>query len=285
MVLTKTRDRVSTRLAQAKDRKQLANLIHFGAWTHRHLDWRPPLDWIGYQPYLIAEREGQLLAALACPPDPPEAAWIRLFAVAPDIAVADAWDFLWPAAYEYLWGITVAAISLQDWFSLQLTSARFRHTHSVAMLTWENQKLPPESTVPDCILRLMNYDDLVLVKELDREAFPPIWQQSMDMLKIAFQQASVATVAEDEDGLIGYQISTAGSGGGHLARLAVHPRAQGEGVGYSIVRDLLKQFYRRGALSVSVNTQLDNEASLALYQKAGFSQTGEIYPVYEAFLD
>jgi ribosomal protein S18 acetylase RimI-like enzyme len=107
----------------------------------------------------------------------------------------------------------------------------------------------------------------------------------MDMLEIAFQQAAVATVAEDQDGIIGYQISTASSGGGHLARLAVHPRVQSQGIGYAIVRDLLAQFYRRGALQVTVNTQLDNLASLALYHKAGFQRTGEVYPVYEAYLD
>jgi ribosomal protein S18 acetylase RimI-like enzyme len=285
MVVTRTRDRVSVRLAQAEDRNRLANLIHFSTWVHRHLDWRPPLDWIGYQPYLIAERDGQVLAAMACPPDPPEAAWMRLFAVTADFSISDAWDLFWPAVHEYLWGITIAAIPLQSWFSQQLNAAKFDQTHRVAMLTWENTSLPPESIVPDCLLRIMNFDDLESVKELDKVAFDPIWQQSMDMLKIAFHQAAVATVAEDDQGLIGYQISTAGSGGGHLARLAVHPRVQGEGVGYSLVRDMLVQFYRRGALKVSVNTQLDNHASLALYQKAGFHQTGEVYPVYERYLD
>ncbi len=285
MVVTTIRKRISVRLAQEKDRRQLANLIHFGSWVHRHLDWRPPLDWIGYQPYLIAESDGKILAALACPPNPPEAAWMRLFAVSSDITVEEAWEILWPAAHEYLWGTTIAAISLQGWFSQQLAAAKFTHTHSVAMLTWEGQELPPESIVPDCILRLMNFDDLLAVKDLDAQSFEPIWQQSIDMLEIAFRQAAVATVAEDEDGIIGYQISTAGSEGGHLARLAVHPRVQGEGVGYSLIRDLLVQFYRRGALKITVNTQINNVASLALYQKAGFNRTGEIYPVYEAYLD
>ena len=281
----RTRDRVTIRLAQEQDRRQLASLIHFSPWVHRHLDWRPPLDWIGYQPYLLAERKGQLLAALTCPPDPPEAAWIRLFAASSEITVADAWNVLWPAAHEYLWGITVAAIPLQGWFSQQLLSAQFDHTHDVAMLTWENQAPPPESEVPDCILRLMNYDDLKMIKELDAEAFGPIWQQSIDMLEMAFQQAAIATVAETPEGIIGYQISTAGSGGGHLARLAVHPQVHGQGVGYALTRDMLVQFHRRGSLRVTVNTQIDNKASLALYQKAGFRLTGEVFPVYEAHLD
>lgn len=210
---------------------------------------------------------------------------MRLFAVSSAWNVAEAWDVLWPAVYEYLWGITVAAIPLQGWFSHQLTTAKFSQTHEVAMLVWEEQQLPPESMVPDCILRLMNFDDLAAVKELDAAAFGPVWQQSTDMLQIAFQQAAIATIAEDDDGIIGYQISTAGSSGGHLARLAVHPRVQGQGVGYALARDMLSQFYRRGALKVTVNTQIDNEASLNLYQKVGFKHTGEVYPVFEAYLD
>jgi ribosomal protein S18 acetylase RimI-like enzyme len=285
MERTTTHERVTVRLAQDKDRQQIASLVHFGVWVHRHLDWRPPLDWIGYQPYLLADRAGQLVAAMTCPPDPPETAWIRLFAASSEITVADAWDILWPAAHEYLWGIKVAAIPLQGWFSRQLRAAQFDHAHDVAMLVWENQILPPASEVPDCILRLMNYDDLNQIKELDAKAFAPIWQQSIDMLEVAFQQAAIATVAETPEGIIGYQISTAGSGGGHLARLAVHPQVRGQGVGYALARDMLAQFHRRGSSCVTVNTQIDNEASMALYKKAGFRPTGEVYPIYETQLD
>jgi len=285
MVLAITKKRVTVRLAQNKDRRKLANLIHFGTWVHRHLDWRPPLDWIGYQPYIVAERDENILAALACPPDPPEVAWMRLFAVQPDLEISEAWEYLWPAAHEYLWGITVAAIPLQGWFSQLLTVAQFSQTHEVAMLSWESTTELPEPETPDCLIRLMNSDDLNAVKELDANAFGPIWQQSHDMLEIAFHQAAIATVAEDQDGLIGYQISTAGPGGGHLARLAVHPRVQEQGIGYALVQDLLTQFTRRGALRVTVNTQIDNLASLALYHKAGFHRTGEVYPVFEAYLD
>jgi len=285
MATITTREQIAVRFAQDQDRKQLANLIHFSPLVHRHLDWRPPLDWIGYQPYLIAEHDGCILAALACPPDPPDIAWIRLFAVSNDLTDVEAWEVLWPAAHEYLWGITVAAIPLQAWFTKLLTTAQFTQTHEVLMLLWEQQELPPEEQVPNCVIRLMNFDDLANVKELDAQAFGPIWQQSMDILEVAFQQAAIATVAEDQDGLIGYQISTAGSGGGHLARLAVHPRVQHQGVGYALVRDQLAQFYERGAQRVTVNTQRENMASLALYEKAGFQRTGEIFPVYEAYLD
>ena len=286
MGLTTTRDRLTIRLAKDKDRRRLARLIHFCPWVHRHLDWRPPLDWLGYQPYLIAERDGQLLAALACPPDPPEIAWIRLLAISSESTVADAWKVLWQTAYEYLWGITVAAIPMQSWFRQQLISAQFEHAHDVAMFAWENQEPPPAFNPPDCILRLMNYDDLTIIKELDSLAFGPIWQQSFEMLEAAFRQSAYATVAETSEGIIvGYQVSTAGSGGCHLARLAVHPKYQAKGIGYALTRDMLAYFYHRGCLRVTVNTQTDNYASLALYEKVGFRSTSEVFPVYKIILD
>jgi ribosomal protein S18 acetylase RimI-like enzyme len=69
--------------------------------------------------------------------------------------------------------------------------------------------------------------------------------------------------------------------GGHLARLAVLPDFQCRGIGYCLLYDLLSQFYRRGARSVTVNTQNDNLASIAVYEKIGFRATGETYPIYQ----
>ena len=70
-----------------------------------------------------------------------------------------------------------------------------------------------------------------------------------------------------------------------LARLAVHPQVQGQGIGYALVYDTLDQFSRRGVLRVTVNTQNNNLASLALYARAGFRKTGEAYRVYQYALD
>jgi ribosomal protein S18 acetylase RimI-like enzyme len=124
-------------------------------------------------------------------------------------------------------------------------------------------------------------EDLKAVRVIDAAAFVPIWQNSQAYLEIAFRQASIATVAEQSGALVGYQISTATPMGGHLARLAVLPFHQGRGLGYALLHDLLTQFSRRGARSISVNTQKDNLASLALYKKAGFRLTGEEYPIYQ----
>ena len=127
----------------------------------------------------------------------------------------------------------------------------------------------------------MTFDDLHAVAKIDAVAFGAIWRNSYDSVELSFQQSTLATIAEDEDGVKGYQISTASPMGGHLARLAVMPENQSRGIGYALVRDALDQFERRGALRVTVNTQEENLVSFSLYAKLGFRLTGEKYPVYQ----
>lgn len=271
--------------ATYEDRQHLANLIHFGAYVHRHLDWRPPLDWIGLSPFLIARSGREVVAALACPQDPPNVAWIRLFAVAHDMAPSSVWEELWTAARFQLQELVsppkVAAIPLNDWFSRLLQGSQFTSTHKVVVLSWNHTGRPPARLEPNMNLRPMLLDDLADIERIDAAAFGGVWQNSRACLEIAFRQSSLATVVEWDGRLVGYQISTVTQIGGHLARLAVIPEYQGKGIGFALIDDMLRQFERRGVRNVTVNTQSDNQVSLALYQKSGFRLTGEEYPVYE----
>lgn len=281
---------LTIRPVKDEDLQRLAGLIHYEAHVHRHLDWRAPLDWVGYQPYLVAEQNSDILAALACPPEPPGVAWIRLFAASSDISLRLAWEELWGAACDQLDKVhgttSIAAIPLHNWFRTLLEKGGFIRTHNVVVLSWK----PPLSKSPvkassDWAIREMRLADLEAVEAVDMKAFSLIWQNSLSSLEVAFRQAAVATVAEAGGQIVGYQISTATPVGGHLARLAVKPKFQGMGIGYGLLTDLLTQFELRGANSVTVNTQHDNLVSLALYEKAGFKRIGEEYPVYQYYND
>ncbi len=279
---------LSVRSATEHDRQPLANIIHFESRVHRHLDWRAPLDWIGEEPFLVAVHDGSIQAALACPPDPVEVAWIRLFAVASTYPPEAAWRALWPVAHDLLaqhTGISVAAIPLQQWFQTLLDKSDFFRSHDVVLLSWQRGTPIPAARPLGIRIRPMMFDDLAMVVKIDGAAFGPVWRNSYDSVDLSFRQSALATVAEDDEGIKGYQISTASPMGGHLARLAVLPQAQGRGIGYALVRDTLDQFERRGALRVTVNTQEENLVSLSLYAKLGFRLTGEKYPVFQYDID
>jgi ribosomal protein S18 acetylase RimI-like enzyme len=282
MIIT---SQIITRSATSKDLPRLANLIHFEAYVHRHLDYRPALDWVGQEPFLVIEADDKIVAALACPPDPPAVAWIRLFAVSSPTSPAQAWATLWDETLEKLSSSEeiqyIAGIPLYSWFESILKKSGFHKTHSIVMMNRDTASLPEEKPSRAVAIRPMTLDDLEAVQSIDEESFSPVWVNSLNYLEIAFRQAAVATVAELGDKLAGYQISTPTPIGGHLARLAVKPGLQGRGIGYALLYDLIHQFIRRGARTITVNTQTDNLASLSLYRRTAFQRTGEEYPIYQ----
>ena len=271
------------RPANLEDHQKLSNLIFFETHLHRHLDWRSPLEWLG-DPFFWALDEGrQISAALACPKEADDIAWVRLFVFASAWSAENAWNMLWPAAREEIGragGARVAAIAMQSWFQQILKDSGFQSHQRIVMLEWRYQPWTSGSEAEGIRIRNMTEADLPHVQSVDAASFDPLWQNSLETLYRAFSQSLLVSVAEMEAGIVGYQLSTGGRQRAHLARLAVHPAWQGRGVGGALLRDLFSKLVNNGIYKLSVNTQSDNGVSLRLYQRMGFIRTGEQYPVY-----
>ncbi len=280
------------RHAIPQDYHQIANLILHETTIHRHLDWRPALGWVGSQNYWVMEEDGRIMAALACPEDPPDVAWIRLFAYHPHLSGPEAWSALSGAAYPEIiranphtcpggqcQGTQIAAIVVKPWFQNILLSSGFELKQNILLLQWSGENAKAFNTPQGMRIRPMQASDLYAVTKVDFASFGHFWHNTFDSLQRARSQAMHATVAEDGSGVIGYQISTGNLLGAHLARLGVQPEAQGRGVGAALVSDLIQRMNFGQSGRLSVNTQADNAASLALYEKMGFKRTGENFPV------
>jgi GNAT superfamily N-acetyltransferase len=117
--------------------------------------------------------------------------------------------------------------------------------------------------------RRRDMDDLLAV---DSAAFSGIWR--LDRYGIDEALSATPTVhlrvARDPGGTIGYAICGRAGHRGYVQRLAVHPRAQGCGVGGTLLLDGLRWLRRWGARDALVNTQEGNGRSLRLYQRVGF---------------
>ena len=274
------------RRAVAQDHHQIASLVFHELNTHRHLDWRSALDWVGARNFWVLDDHGAITAAFACPEDPPSVAWIRLFSYASHLTGPEAWSALWEVAQadiaESNPNATVAAIIVKDWFQPLLISSGFVSRQDIVLLRrTSGDTVPPSApTLSGVQIRTMRDADLPAVTRADLSAFGPFWHNSQDSLQRAYSQAIHATVAEDASGIIGYQISTGNPFGAHLARLAVSPQAQGRGVGSALVSELIERLKTHTSGNLSVNTQADNHASLTLYKKFGFTRTGEFFPVF-----
>jgi ribosomal protein S18 acetylase RimI-like enzyme len=275
---------LTVRQAGKSDYSLLANAIGAAQYIHRHLDWRDTLDWLGCQPFLILERNQEVIGVLACPADSTQIAWIRSFVTVTGlIRPLECWKILFSEALkmnEERPPLAYVALGLQDWFDEVVLKYHFHLHQRIVILEW-NGFLPPKHDLPpDCWLRVMSREDLPAVQQVDEKAFHPIWQNSASDLEIAYTQSTYATVIECQQTVIGYQICTSTSFGAHLARLAVNPASQRNHLGYAMVQDLQTHFKASGIGMLTVNTQNNNLASLALYRKMGFFQTGESFPVY-----
>jgi ribosomal protein S18 acetylase RimI-like enzyme len=115
--------------------------------------------------------------------------------------------------------------------------------------------------------------DRQAILDVDRAAFEPFWQ--LDDISLAEALAATRSVRwrvarGPRHQVVGYAICGRSGRRGYVQRLAVHPDHQRRGIGASLLADGLRWLARRGAQDAMVNTQIGNQRSLRLYQRAGF---------------
>lgn len=263
---------------------QLAGFLNQNIQTHRHLDWFSSLDWIGHHPYLVEFAGDQIQAALCAAPENADAAWIRLYSVCKGLDAALPWGRLLPQAIDSLQkaGVSqLATLAIHPWFEFLLKDSGFVNHQNIIVMEWQGTFAKRKQLNDEIIIRPMHLDDLAAVKAIDHQAFPPLWQNSLAGLTKAYSQTGISTVAVKDGEIVGYQISTTMTIYGHLARLAVSPAHQHQGIASTLVHDLLQQFEHLGFWRITVNTQSDNKVSAKLYQNLNFKRTGEEIRVFE----
>jgi len=276
----------TVRTAQESDRRKIETFLDHAAAIHRHLDWRSPFDWLGNQNFLISQDDRQINGLLICTAEPNETHWVRVFGSMDFTSMDVLWQRLFNAFLEQSHSVVkplvVASIAYFDWMKELLAQNQWKIHQRVVQLKWNetNLKMLEKKWPEDLLVRPMSFNDLEVVTRIDQECFPFIWTQSQDVIGRAFDQSSYNTVAMLHGKLVGFQISTSFKAVAHLARLAVSPLFQGQYIGQALVQNMLRHFSKPWIREITVNTQHDNEISLKLYKKMGFSPTGENYPIF-----
>lgn len=129
---------------------------------------------------------------------------------------------------------------------------------------------------PTADLRRPSGADRSAVLAVDAAAFPAFWQLDEAGLRDALGATPSArlrvAMAPDQHAVVGYAVTGRAGPRGYLQRLAVHPSAQGRGLGTALVHDGLRWLRRWGASEALVNTQEGNESALRLYRHLGFRE-------------
>ena len=112
--------------------------------------------------------------------------------------------------------------------------------------------------------------DRPAVLAVDTAAFGAFWQLDEAGLDDALHATPAVRFRVSTGPLLAYAVAGRGGRSGYLQRLAVHPDAQRHGLGSALVLDALRWMRRRGAARALVNTQVGNDAAVALYERLRF---------------
>ena len=281
-------DAISIVPYERRYRSEVRDLLYGSYRSHSHLDWHDTDFWLDRMeaPIRLARIDGRLVGMMATSEPLNNTCWLRLAAVADDMQPAPVLQALWAALKPELDSLEirqVAILILRDWVVRHLPEMGFSYAEDIITLRRTAQALQPLGETRISI-RMAHPQDLERIAEIDQTAFAAPWQLSLYELRQADRVAAIATVAIEDEVVLGYELTTLHLESAHLARLAVHPDAQRHGVGMALLHDLISRINRRGVRGITVNTQASNIRSQQLYQRFGFERNGYDLPVWMAAL-
>ncbi len=269
---------------QRRDRSAVRDLFQQPHHLHSQLDWYEADLWLeqsSARAWTIWQ--GQRLAGVVGMSETLSGAvWLRLalFRLGTDVTslLRHTWGIITPVLRASDATQVVVLIG-DDWWLLHFAALGFTAFDEVVTLRRASMNLPEIQQSPIQV-RGLTSPDMPTVMEIDREAFVSPWQMPPSDVRQAERMSASAMVAVLDGRLVGFQFSTFYFDGAHLARLAVHPDAQGRGVGHALMTDLILRMARRSVYIITVNTQLTNTSSQRLYQRFRFARTGYDLPVW-----
>lgn len=187
------------------------------------------------------------------------------------------------------WGYTsVRTNAVSETFAGSLAAAGFTIAQDLVLLSRRHDTAPtfgiPRDARPRVLRRVKDHAaDLI---DLDGIAFGTTWGIDAAMLDDALAATTVSRVfvARRDDVLHGFVVAGLTARTGYIQRLAVHPSVRRSGVGARLLARALQWTDKRGAVQTVVNTEVDNTAALALYEKFGFAALPERLRVMERTL-
>jgi ribosomal protein S18 acetylase RimI-like enzyme len=148
-------------------------------------------------------------------------------------------------------------------------------------------RLGLEASIPapqHLVVRDENYSiDQMLA--IDQAAFDPFWRFDRNALVESTQatsRSSVFVIRDGDLGITGYAVVGYGHAISYLQRVAVDPAWQGAGMGRSLIRAAARSARRHGSKALLLNTQLDNDPAIGLYESEGYVQLPESLAVLRA---
>jgi ribosomal-protein-alanine N-acetyltransferase len=278
------KDPSQVRPARNHDWLEIERLLNYANRHYLTLEWWTIQEWLGSPTFLLVfDQRGRAMGLMLSVSNEAPVAWLRAVSVLSE-------RYLMPLVQASIQsvlaqgGTGLAFLGNEGWIVSKLRQAGFRQVNQVVTLRRRGARSLHEGP-PDLQVRSAISADVDLILAVDHAAFTPLWWYSHEILNRALNLAHSFDVALIEGEFVGYQLSTLRHGRGHIVRLAVHPYWQRRGIGGRLLSEALRALDGDSAESVTVNTQVNNHASLRLYQRFSFEPIGKPLPVWYQSLE
>lgn len=208
------------------------------------------------------------------------------------VGLIDGWKAL--SGVRLLWSAADAAlvergvrmvdcVLTEAWLHAPLEGAGFRVVDRVVTLV-RHAHISTDVPSGPARVRLLRPDEIPAVEQVDAAAFPAQWHYTRRDLAHMLATGCRVTVATVDDEVVGYAVVEQHNEFGHIVRLAVHPRRQGQGIGRQLLLEAMHFLRQAGATRLSLNTQQSNTKALKFYERLKFRRFGRVIPVLEKSL-
>jgi ribosomal-protein-alanine N-acetyltransferase len=285
------------REAKRSDADKILRLLQTAVYRHINVDWYVPGDWLGTAGFVVLSKKPnpvlsqaakflgtreRLYGCLAVGSDVESLAWVRVAAAQESPDPQTAMMALMAQVEPYLSnkGLTqLAWLALEEWPRSWFEAMGFYIVSEIETYVKDDTAVI-ETSASHIQIRPAERHDIPRLLAIEQAAFEPLWQHSEHSLTLAHSQALSFEVALVDEVIVGFQLSARSEAGAHLVRMTIDPELQGKGVGTALLAHALNGYYKIGLRNVSLNTQLDNISSQALYRKFGFRASGYRLPIW-----
>jgi len=275
------------RAAKLSDRFAIQRYLSENVLIHRHLDWRQPLDWLANRElFLYLNSKKEIDGLFCCTPEIDSRGWIRIFSCRSKEMIFTVWHRLFDA-FRTSTVINVSklqflSLAYQPWMINLLELEGWKMIDRIVQferMAGADMDLPNNSLEKN--IRRMRKRDLEQAYQIDYSSFNPTWQQSFETFVRSYNESRYATVYDQDNQIVGFQLSSLSKERAHLARIAVRKDNLRRGIGKALVEDFLRECKNQNVQKISVNTQKTNSQSIALYKKMGFEEFDSPFPIFQ----
>jgi len=163
----------------------------------------------------------------------------------------------------------------RDWLRAVLLTMGFAPYRQLYAYDKFDYRIPAEGNQRVSI-RPVEARDIPALLAIERVCFDALWRyDTVSFLDIAATHPYFV-VAELEGKVIGYQFNALDDEFGYLVRIAVHPSAEGKGIGIRLMAEAIRFFEKARVLRIMLNSQSDNTHAHRLYEWFGFVRIEQI---------